>query len=113
MSTTVDDVHHRNGEGIGVGTAEVAVKGNLQVSSGSMGYGQRNTEDSVGTEVLLGGSAVKLKHLGVNLALLECAHADDGGSNHLVDVLNSLLDTLAQIAVLIAVAELQGLVLAC
>ncbi len=76
-----------------------------------MSHSQRNAEDGIGTQVLLGGSAVKFQHLLIDGALIQHAHALDDRSNLGVDVLHGLLDTLAQIAAFVTIAELQGLVL--
>ena len=111
MSTTVDDVHHRNGECIGVAATDVAIQGQTQGVGSSLGSSQGDTEDGIGTELALGGCAVEGKHLIVESALVEHAVTLQGGSDDGVDILNSLQRTLAEVAVLVAVAKLQSLVL--
>ena len=111
MRTAVDDVHHRNRHGIGVATTDVTVERQTQGVGSSLGSSQRNTEDSVGTELALGGSAVESQHLVVECALIEHAVALQCGSDNGIHVLNSLQGTLTQIAVLVAIAELESFVL--
>ena len=73
MSTTVDDVHHRNGENVCVSTADVAIKGHIEIVSCCLSYCQRNTKDCVCTEVRFCGSAIEVEHDLVNTDLIECA----------------------------------------
>ena len=113
VSTAVDDIHHRNREDIGVGAAEIPVERDLELSCSSLGNRERNTEDSVSTEVRLGRGAVELDHLLVDSPLLESIHSDDCGSNDIVDVLDSLENALAAVALGIAVAKLKSLVFTC
>ena len=107
MSTTIHDVHHRNGERVGVAATDVAIQRNVQSLSGSLSASQRYAEHSVCTELRLRRSAVEGEHLVVDSTLTEHAVTLQGGSDDVVDVLNSLQDTLAQIATLVAVAKLE------
>ena len=111
MRTTVDDVHHRNRHGIGVATTDVTVERQTQGVGSSLGSSQRNTEDSVGTELTLGGSSVEGQHLVVKSTLIENAVTFEGWSDNGVHIFNSFQGTLTQIAVLVTVAELESLIL--
>ena len=51
VSTTIDDVHHRNRKGISIATANVAIQWDVEILSSSMSHSQRNTEDGIGTQV--------------------------------------------------------------
>ncbi len=110
VSTTVNDVHHGNRENISVGAAQVAVQGHAQLCGSSLGNGQGNAQDGVGAQLALGRRTVQFDHGFVDGALLRGIHADDFRSNHLVHVVNSFQDTLAAIALFVAVAELKSLV---
>ncbi len=112
MGAAVDDVHHRDGEHIGVGAADIAVQGDVEVVGGSVGNCEAHAEDGVGAELALGGGAVELDHSLVNGALLKSGHTYDSGGNDVVHVGNSLEDALAEVALLVAVAKLEGFVLA-
>ncbi len=46
----VQDVHHRHRQDVGVGSADVAVEGQLDVARGGLGHGQGDAEDGVGPE---------------------------------------------------------------
>jgi len=43
VRATVDDVHHRNGQHVGVDTTDVTVQGHVQVIGSSLGYSERYT----------------------------------------------------------------------
>ena len=98
---------------IRVATADVAIERQTKCVSSSLGSSQRNTEDSVSTELALGWSAVESQHLVVECTLIENTVALKCRSDDVVNVLNSLQCTLAQVAVLVTVAEFESLVLAC
>ena len=51
VSTTIEDVHHRNRKGVSIATADVAIQWDVEILSSSMSHSQRNTEDGVGTQV--------------------------------------------------------------
>ena len=51
VSTTIDDVHHRNRKGVSIATANVAIQWDMEILSSSMSHSQRNTEDGIGTQV--------------------------------------------------------------
>ena len=110
VGAAVDDVHHRDGKDIGIGTADVAIERNVEVVGGCVGAGEGNAEDGVGTEVLLGRRAVEFDHLLVDGALLEHVHALDDGSDALVDVGHGLEGTFAQVTGLVAVTEFEGFI---
>ena len=59
----IDDVHHRYGEHVGIRATDVAVEGDVQVLSSSLGYSQRDTEDSICTELALGLGTIEGDHL--------------------------------------------------
>ena len=102
MGTTVQDVLERNGENIwllGSGkVGDVSVERNTLLSSTSLGNGQGDTKDGVGTEVGLVGCAVELDEEFINLALVLDIDVllNDGGSDGLVDVGDGLEDTLGR-----------------
>ncbi len=112
MSTTVYDVHHRNRQCVSVCTTDITIQRNVKSVSGSVCYGQGNTEDGVGAELALCRSAVEFEHLVVDGALLKYVPALKCRSDDIVHVGNSLEDTLSTETVLVAVAELESLVLA-
>ena len=83
------------------------------LGSSSLGDGQRDTKDGIGTKLGLVGSAIEVDEELVNLGLvldvdvgLDQLRADDG-----VDVLDGLGDTLAGPLGLVTIAELASLVL--
>ena len=112
VRATIDDVHHRYGQYIGVRATDVAIEGDVEVLSGSLSDGERYTEDSVSAEVTLGLGAIESDHLQVDLTLVQGAHAVELRCDDVVDVLYCLEDTLTEVATLVAVTELESFVFA-
>ncbi|KAI6754374.1 hypothetical protein HG530_012888 [Fusarium avenaceum] len=125
VGATVEDVHEGNGEDVGllgsgkVGNPKVSKHGKHTseahlLSSTSLGDGQRDTKDGVGTELGLVGGTIELVEESIDSGLvldievlLNQSRGNDG-----VDVLNSLGDTLATPLGLVTISELASLVLA-
>lgn len=99
MGATVQDVLEGNGKDVGLlGTGKVGdvdVERDTLLSGSSLGNGQGDTEDGVGTELALVGSAVELVQEVIDLSLVLDINVllDESGANDLVDVLNGLEDT--------------------
>ena len=92
----------------------MSVERHALLGSASLGDGQAHTEDGVGTKLGLVGGAIEVIEELVDLGLVLDVDVllDDRGSDDLVDVLDSLENTLASPMGLVAVAELASLVLA-
>ncbi len=112
VGATVEDVHHRHRQQVGVGTADVAEQRQL----GRLGRGprdrQRDAEQRVGSEPGLRGRAVQVDQRLVDQPLLAGLEADQGRSDLVQHAEDGLLDTLAAVALLVAVPQLDGLELA-
>ena len=108
VRAAVEDVHHRHGQQVGVGPADVAVERQPGRLGRGLGDGERGAEDGVGAEVGLVGGAVELDHGLVDLALVVGAETLDGRADLLDHRVDGLLHALAEVAVA-AVAQLDGL----
>jgi hypothetical protein len=99
---------------IGTGStfAQVAVQGQARGLGGGLGHGHAHPEDGVGAQRRLVARAVEAAEQAVDLLLATSVHAEQFGGDSLVDVGDRLGHALAQIDVLVAVAEFTGLVLA-
>lgn len=99
VGATVQDVLEGNGEDVGLlGTGKVGnvdVERDTLLGGGSLGNGQGDTKDGVGTKVTLVGSAIELVQELINLSLVLDVNVllDESGANGLVDVLDGLEDT--------------------
>lgn len=99
VGTTVQDVLEGDGEDVRLlgssQVGDVSVEGNTLLGSTSLGDGQTDTEDGVGTEVGLVGGSVKLVEELINLGLVLHVEVflDESGADGLVDVLDSLEHT--------------------
>merc|ERR1719411_833419 len=100
MAAAVDDVEARNWHKHVLHPSEVGdvtVKRNSLMSCSSLAHSHADTEDGVGSQLVLVVSAVQAQHELVDLLLLDGVHAlgDDLRGDHVVDVVHSLLDSLA------------------
>lgn len=115
VRAAVDDVEGGAGEDVRLLDAgkrgNVSVQGKALVGGTGLGNSHGDTQDSVSTKLALVGSAVKLDHEVVDLLLRgdRDLGLDKGGADDVVDVLNGLGDTLADVSVT-TVTELNGLV---
>lgn len=85
------------------------------LSSCSLGNSQRDTKNGICTELSLVWSSIKLDQEIVNLGLVLNVNVllDERWANDVVDVCNSLENTLSSPLGLVTVAELDCLVLTC
>ena len=112
VAAAVEDVHERHGERAGERATEVAVERHTELVGGSVRRGHREAEDGVGAELVLVVGAVEVTEDLVELHLVCSGEADDGGGENLFDVADGLENALAEEALLVAIAELDGLALA-
>ena len=92
------------------GAAEVAVERQAARLGGGLGRRQRHAEDGVGAEAALVPRAVELDQRRVDAALVLRVHAGERVEDLAVDRVDRLLDALAEVARLVAVAQLHRLV---
>jgi len=109
VRATVDDVHQRNRQGVRVRTAEVAEQREAGGDGCGLGDGEADAEDGVRAETLLVVGPVHLDQDGVDDALVTGVELLDGGAEVVDNGVNGLADTLALVAGLVAVAQLERL----
>ena len=80
MDATVEDIHHRCGQQVGVDAAQVLVQRQARRLGCGAGDGQRHAQDGVGTELGLVGGIVRGNQRGIDSALVEGIEAHDGVS---------------------------------
>ena len=112
VAAAVDDVHHRNRERAGVRAADVAVQRHAEGLRGRAGGGEGHAEDGVGADVPLVLRTVEFDERVVQLDLLGGVHPDDLGGDDVVHVVDGVLYAFAQVALGVAVAQFDRLVLA-
>ena len=99
MGATVQDVLEGNREDVGLlGTGEVgdvSVERDTLLSSTSLGDSQADTQDGVGTQVVLVGGTIELVEELIDLGLVLDIQVlfDDGRANLVVDIGDGLQDT--------------------
>ena len=108
----VEDVHHRHRQPSRPGATEVGVKRQARRHCGRPCHRHRDAQDGVGPERGLVRRAIQVDHQPVDLALSARVHADQFRCDPLVDIGAGLEHALAAIALLVAVAQLDRLVLA-
>ena len=91
-----------------VGSAHVAEQGQVGAVGGGLGDGERHAEDRVCAQLALVVRAVQVDHDLVDEALLRGVEADHLGGDLVDDGVNRLLDALAQVTALVAIAALDS-----
>ena len=112
VCAAVQNVHHGHGQAVAVHAAQKAVQGHFQRSGGSAAGGNGDRQNGVCAQIGFVLGAVGPEHGGINGIDVGGIHAHHCVSDDGVDVLHSLGHALAQIAALVAVAQLQSLELA-
>ena len=107
VGAAVENVHHGDGQTVGIGTAEEAVQGDAEAVGGSAGGSDGDREDGVGAEVGFVLGAVGGEHGGIHRVGVGGIHALQGIIDFGVDVFDCLGDTLAAETGLVAVAEFE------
>ena len=109
VGAAVEDVHHGDGQDVGVGAAQVLEEGQVGGLRGRLRDGQGDAQDGVGAQLALVVGAVQVDHRGVDLALVGGLEADELGGDLVLDGVDRVLDPLAQVTALVAIAALDGL----
>ena len=110
MRPAIDDVHHGHGQQVGVAAAEIAIERSLERFRRRLGHGQRYAEDGIGAEPGLVGRAVELDQRVVDAALVLGVHSGERIEDLAVDGIDGLEHAFAEVAPLVAVAQLDGFV---
>ena len=113
MSTTIDNVHHRNRKYVGVSATNVAIERHIQSFGSRLSHSQAHAQNGVSTQVALRRRTVEVEHLIVDGALIEHIVATKRGSNNVIDILNSFQNALATITSLVAIAKFECFVFTC
>lgn len=109
MRSAVEDVHHRHGHDVGVGAAEVAVEREVGRDRRRPRDRERGAEHRVRAEAGLVLRAVEFDERLVDEALVVALEADDGFVDLVDDGVDGVRHTLAEVALGISVAQLDGL----
>jgi hypothetical protein len=112
VGTAVDDVHQGRRQHASLRAAEVAPERKAHDVRARARHGHRDGQDRVRAELRLVRGAVELDQPLVDAGLIQRAHAQDGRAELVVHVGNGLEHALAQIALLVVVAQLASLVYA-
>ena len=110
VGTAVEDVHHGDGQGLGVDSAQVGIQGQAQTLTGGLGAGQGGPQNGVGAQAALVGGAVQRNQELVDGGLIQDVQADESLGNVFVYMLHCLGHAFAQIASGVAVPQLTGLI---
>jgi hypothetical protein len=112
VGAAVDDVHQGHRQHAGVGATQVLVQRHLQLERRRPRDRHGHAQDGVGADLALVGGAVRRQHRRIDAGLVEGVAADHHRGQQLADVVDRLLHALAQVALAVAVPQLQRLVLA-
>ena len=110
MGSAVEDVHHGHGKTPRRWSAQVPVERQASGGGGGFGTGKRYAQDGIGTKASLVRGSVEGDHCIVDADLICRPHTNEGGGDLVVDVVDGLERALAEVAGLIAIAQLHGFV---
>ncbi len=110
VCATVEHVHHRHREGLGIAAADVVIQALAGRQRAGLRAREGHAENGVGAEAGLVRRAVELDEELVDRGLVEHVHALQRLGDLDVHVLHGLEHALAEITALVAVAQLAGLV---
>jgi hypothetical protein len=105
VRAAVQDVHHGRRKGVGARSPQVAIEGESVFGGGGAGYGHGDGQDRVRTQPAFVFGAVEFDHAGVDRALVGGIEVRKGFRDFGVHILDRIQDTLAQIAITIAIAQ--------
>ncbi len=108
VSAAIQDIHHWNGQNVGIHTTHVAVKWKAQGTSCRLGYSQAGSKNGICAEPGFIGGAICLDHGGIDGFLFHGIPADDQLGNFFVDMFNCLQHTLSAIEGFIPIPQFQG-----
>ncbi len=112
MLAAVEDVHHRHGQRLGAGAAQIAVQGQVAGLGGGLGHRHADAQNRIGAQLGLVGCSIQVDHELVDGFLVAGVEADQFRGDLGVDVLDGLGDALAEVDFFVIVAQLDGFVLA-
>ena len=108
VRAAVDDVHHRHRHLHRAGAAEIAVQGQAALVRGGLGHGHGHSQHRIRAQARLVLGAVQIDQGLVDETLLGGIQAHDGFGNLGIDVLDRVQHALAEVALLVAVAQFDG-----
>ena len=111
VRAAVEDVHQWNRQQIGADATQVSIERRDLRMRGSARGGHGHGQDRVRAQLGFVRRAVQLDHRAIDGALVFRLHAGNGRRDLLDDIGDGLAGTLAQIALGIVVAQLDGFVL--
>ena len=109
MGAAVEDVHHRNGESVGVLTAEIAIERNVEIVCRGTRAGDGGGKNGVGAQLGLVVRAVSGNHRLVECIDIVGIHTGKRLVDDRIGVVDCLGHALAAKALLVAVAKLKCL----
>src|SRR5690606_20636194 len=113
VRSTIDDIHHRDRQSIGIHSADVTVKWLAALLRCSFCDSQGNAQDSVSTKFTFVLRTIQFKHNLIDGILFEHVYALQCFSNNRIDIFYCLQNALTQVYAFVAVAQFNCLVSAC
>jgi len=110
VHAAIEDVEHGHRQATGCRAAKVAEQRQIAGRCGGTRHRQAHAQDGVGAQLFLVRRAIQRQHGPVHRALVEGVHAGQRHRDFIVDVADRLLDALAAVARLVAVAQFQSFV---
>ena len=113
MRTTIDNIHHRNRQSVGINTTHITIKILTGFLSSSISHSQRNTQNSIGTQIRFIRSSIQFNHSVINRNLIGNIHTFQFFINCFINILNSFQHTFTKIQRFIIISKLTSFVNTC
>jgi hypothetical protein len=110
MNAPVEDVHHRNGQQVGIDAADIAIEGQPDRIGRCFCRCKADAQDRIGTKATLVLRPVEIDERGIDIDLVLGFHSDHCVGDFAVHGLDGVADALPAPAALVAVTKFHGLV---
>ena len=107
MRAAVDDIHHRHRQHVGIEPAQMPIQRNLQCRRRRARHRHGNAQHGIRAQLGLGLGAIQLQQRVIHRLLLARVHPGQRLGHQRIHIFDRLLHPLAQIALGIAIAQLQ------
>src|SRR5690606_33140402 len=106
VGSSIENIHHGHGQNMRVGPTYIPVQRHTKFIGSGFGSGQRNTQDSVGSQPGFIVGAIEFDHQIIEITLVTDFGTDQSSGDYFIDVVNGIEHSFPQDPVLVLVAKL-------
>jgi hypothetical protein len=112
VRTAVQNVHERNGQQRRLRATEISIERQTGIDRSGACAGHRHGQDGIGAQLRLGWRTVEGNHDLIDAGLIDGVQPEQCRRNRFGYVAHRFLHPFAEVAVFVAVTQLEGFVLA-